>query len=103
MKIQVTQEDIDNGHPGALSECPIAHALNRELGGSWSVRMTKAINCGIPDFSDKDDEIDVIDLPSDARHFIDRFDNNRVVRPFTFDAVITAENISRLKAALFLI
>jgi hypothetical protein len=42
MIVVVTADDIDAGIAGTCTLCPLAHALNRALGGMWFVNAERA-------------------------------------------------------------
>jgi hypothetical protein len=84
MKIEVTQKDIDKGIPRDAAKCPIAKALQRQCpkrGRKWLV------NCAEAEAMNKKDPVDSIDypLPKKCMRFIDDFDKERTVKPFTFE------------------
>ena len=66
MKIEVTQDDIDNGVRHSTEKCPIALAATRALGGPILVHADGS-----------GDEID---------KFIIAFDKGEPVSPFVFDS-----------------
>ena len=72
--VKVTQEDIDNGWQFEGYACPIAIALTRATGMPWCVCNEKAGN----------EDVGMIELPFDARVFIEAFDRGEVVQPFQF-------------------
>lgn len=45
MRIEVTQEDIDDGQPGMATHCPIALAMGRATGKQWRVDGPHASEC----------------------------------------------------------
>jgi hypothetical protein len=74
IKVQVTQEDIDEGCRGDFACCPIARAL-------WRVFPEKSVmvefHCvWIGDMKRE--------LPPDAVRFIEEYDTNHLVQPFEF-------------------
>jgi hypothetical protein len=77
MRIEVTQEDINEGCQSSCMSCPIALAIARAYGcaaevGNVSVRVE-----GFGGFR----------LPQEAINFIDQFDNHgpAAVAPFSFE------------------
>lgn len=74
--IQVTAADIRAGKPGCFGACPIALALNRALGGEWSVFMW---------FGDCNDGRSA-KLSYEAMRFQDDFDAGDEAEPFEFYA-----------------
>lgn len=84
MKIEITQEDINNGKRGHYDSCPIALAANRQhknykskVGLNWIKMEGKWFMI----FSIAKIEA----LPPEARAFIDFFDREIPVQPFTFE------------------
>ncbi len=76
--INVTQEDIDNGLRTSSCKCPIARAAKREFG------LPALISPSFSLFLLKDYENILFSLPSSARDFINDFDGERPVKPFSF-------------------
>ena len=78
VRVQVTQQDIDDGKAGEAYRCPVALAARRAF-PRQHVRVyapcIMLIESGYPTF----------DLPSEARRFVDRFDGGVHVEPFEFD------------------
>jgi nitrate/TMAO reductase-like tetraheme cytochrome c subunit len=82
MKIIVTQKDIDKGLKSSCYECPIAHAFKRKLKNK--VPCGVAVNAeNVYHFDGK--SLDKYNLPKEAKKFIQRFDNDQPVKPFTFE------------------
>jgi hypothetical protein len=79
MKIQVTQQDIDEGIAGKCYDCPIALAIARVL----HIRLRVFRTIVIYSFGY------LIFLPNCVIQFIDQFDNNEPVQPFEFELDIT--------------
>lgn len=75
IKIEVTQEDIDNGARSDAEFCPIARAARRQ-GLEWYVTPRYIYD------RDKDRNLK---LPEEARNFIDFFDCHIAVEPFSFE------------------
>lgn len=77
-KIKVTKKDIKRGEPTDPYSCPIALAVKRTL----KVKQV-CVTLGLVEFLWKDVEI-VAPLPIKAETFIDRFDEELEVEPFSF-------------------
>jgi hypothetical protein len=84
MRIDVTQEDIDNGEMFKFTDCPIARAVRRETGmHAWvSNRMVSIRN---PETDVSEPPLKMINLPPVAVDFIIRFDANQPVTPICFE------------------
>lgn len=86
IRIDVTQDDIDDGHPRESECCPVALALNRTMPLPWKwnvgVRPARAWlrEPGVPVAS-------VLVLPPRVDRFISRFDRGETVKPFSFEIV----------------
>ena len=78
LKVEVTQEDIDNGVQQHSEKCPIACALKRLV---KNPEVSEEIEF------DQDETRFVADLPSDASSFIHLFDEEGsiAVKPFSFE------------------
>lgn len=74
-KIEVTQEDIENGVPCKSLYCPIALAVSRKLG----------IPVYIGIYTVCAEHNDLAKLPYKATKWITQFDIGRKVEPFSFD------------------
>ena len=76
MKIEVTQDDIDEGVQGSMSLCPIARALKRHFPEGSSIRVGggRAFVDGV-----------VYQLPHEARIFVKLFDIGWTSSPFAFE------------------
>jgi hypothetical protein len=83
MKIEVTQKDIDKGHRSSCYECPIAHAFKRKVKNK--IRYGFAVNSECIEYLTKDMWYSY-NLPKKAKLFIQRFDRDYPVKPFTFEA-----------------
>lgn len=76
-RVRVTEDHIERGTPLNPYSCPIALALSeirprrrrKIVAGYSSIRFGK----------------EQYDTPPDARAFMDRFDDGKAVRPFTFE------------------
>lgn len=81
--IEVTQEDIDKGIEASPESCAIARAVKRTMGDHPSVHSTEidvTINKKLYNY----------DLPKKAQTFIEKFDDYKVVKPFSFIAKLDA-------------
>ena len=75
MLIEVTQEDIDNGEKLSETNCAVALAINSCMGIEWAFVGAKTVDLGF----------DKIELPIEVQHFIENFDNDFPVKPFSFE------------------
>lgn len=75
MKISVTKSDIEKGLLGDPFSCPVARAIRRASGKDFWVRY--AWICNNSGY--------VHDLPIAAQKFINRFDDELPVKPFSFN------------------
>lgn len=82
MRIEVTQEDIDNGIPEDCWRCPVARAVCRVLSASESDISVDGVN--ITHFLGPGDWIDY-PTPQLVNEFIEAFDAKSTVIPFSFD------------------
>jgi hypothetical protein len=73
MKIKVTQEDIDKASFSSTT-CPISRAIKRQ----FNIKCVSTFPCGIM-FNEN-----TYNPPKSAVKFIDRFDNQKPVKPFNF-------------------
>lgn len=79
MKIEVTAEDIDNGIRTHFLQCPIALAIQRatrDPGWYVSARGTVINN---------KNAAEEIKLPKKCAQFVTRFDDDKSVKPFSFE------------------
>lgn len=90
IRVQVTQDDIKNGEPGACGYCPIALALERTLLEYIpspllvTVQMHSAnIRLILPNF--ETESLGTMYLPLICNTFINRFDRGNQVEPFEFN------------------
>lgn len=74
MKIDVTQEDIDNGCPESYFRCPVALAISKIGEECISVGHVAIFIGG-----------KVFRTPSEVKYFISLFDKNEKVKPFSFE------------------
>jgi len=82
MKITVTQKDIDKGLKSSCYECPIAHAFKRKVKNQ--IRYGFAVNSASIEYL-TEDMWHRYALPKEAKQFIQRFDCDQPVKPFTFE------------------
>ena len=82
MKIGVTKHDIDNGIQNKCQLCPIALAVKRKINGEVIV-FGNGISIFITDIIRS---YRYYKLPLKAKNFIQRFDDGKKVKPFTFEA-----------------
>lgn len=97
IKVQVTQEDIDDGRASNCVECPIAHAFNRVgLPRPRVGVLQSSFYAGQNPFATAFPELDVQPLPNEkiaeirrmpesAAFFIEAFDMGLPVEPFEFE------------------
>lgn len=81
VKIEISKFDIKKGKIGQVSSCPIALAIKRKL------KATDLYVGDCANFRYKGTEY-WADLPDKAHNFINRFDHNLKVKPFSF--ILTA-------------
>lgn len=82
VKITVTKKDIQMGLPSDSCLCPIARAVRRVLGRGvrvWRYGVYRRLS-----------EDDFAEFPERVTQFIDRFDDGKPVKPFTFTLRIPA-------------
>lgn len=80
MRIRVTRADIKNGIPKDSLSCPIALAIRRACPRSTQVSVYENViihQCGV--------RLPPIELPEEALAFIMLFDDQKPVRPFSFE------------------
>lgn len=82
IKVEVTQEDIDNGPKWINAKmCPVAMALKRAL-GNQRISVAPTYFC----FYDENDvTISNHMLPKGVPNFIINYDSHMEVKPFTFE------------------
>ena len=80
MKINVTAEDIANGHRDHPNACPIAQALWR----MFSIYSLPIVKGGKISFEFCDRRV-IADMPGEVQKFVLRYDAGWTVEPFTFD------------------
>ena len=80
MKIKITKEDIYRGQSRSACNCPIAQALKRCTGiYNLSVGKQSAVYTKPRSWTSS-----AILLPIKVQQFIQKFDNNQEVKPFSF-------------------
>ena len=86
MKINVTEEDIKNGQPQNIQCCPIALALKRTFKTDMvEVKKNDENNEVILQVDDNEYDKDYVSNHSDIFYFVDSYDDNGQVEPFTFE------------------
>lgn len=75
MRIDVTQDDINNGRPRTSQHCPIARAIKRQLNCSNIAVGPTEIEIGSDSYK----------TPDEAYFFIRLFDRHFNVKPFSFE------------------
>jgi hypothetical protein len=77
LTVRVEQRHIDDGERHSCTRCPIAQALNEQLPGDalWRVSALGARRL---------DAYRPVDLPHTALRFVEDFDRERDVQPFSF-------------------
>lgn len=81
--VEVTQEDIDAGESGSYFFCPIARAVERLLAKQTSAGVC-AKRIDVRGTRNGKFEKTRHSLPDVAAEFVQRFDEEKVVEPFTF-------------------
>lgn len=81
VKIQVTQEDINNGIKFKCESCPVALAIKRLLKPNVKVLVGDIISFMTNDSSEWKDVV----TPERVWDFLVQFDNKRPVQPFSFE------------------
>ena len=84
MKIKVTKQDIKNGtgNEKELEYCPIAFAIKRQMKTYFYIKVYgDNIQILTVDHSYR-----YYKLPKKAKDFIQKFDEGKEVKPFTFEA-----------------
>lgn len=79
MRVTVSQAHIDRGTPLTCGFCPLALALQEQTGERWHVIAPFAVpNVRLCDATAR------VPLPPEATRFIERFDGDLPVEPFSF-------------------
>ena len=92
IRIDVTQEHINEGNPTESGYCPVALALQEHAG--WS-HANAATHQFWPLFENWDERLGVsirYDLPVEASSFIQAFDDGDPVEPFSFEVEVRDEH-----------
>lgn len=84
MRIDVTQEDIDNGTPKNCGKCPIALAAKRAFINNNLEFTDLYVTLFFLVVENKENKT-VFDLPRESDRFITFFDQNQKVLPFSFE------------------
>lgn len=84
IKINVLEEDIKKGKKGIPTNCPIACAARRKFPGNKINVDYRHMSIGNVAFK----------LPLEAKRFMRKFDDSRVVKPFNFFTVDTENDIN---------
>jgi hypothetical protein len=82
MRIEVTQEDIDNGLRGNCRQCPIALVVARSTGALYvsvnsGIQWSYFRGCVSPEHWRR--------IPLEVFRFMSDFDRGRPVEPFSFE------------------
>lgn len=77
MRVEITQEDIDQGVPKSPCRCPVGRALNR-------CRKNKQRTAGVTHYTATLDGCGYL-LPPDVSNRIRAFDGGRGMVPFAFE------------------
>lgn len=92
MKIQITQDDIDEGKPNSEEGCALAICLLRELEAQY---VSVSNNCVVVSESPLFESHEaVLKLPKVASDLIENFDAGNTVYPTEFELDLT--DVSRL-------
>lgn len=79
MKVRITKDCISNGKKGDKECCPIGLALKKR--GYVEVTVDKTAVA----LTSESGLVRVVPLPTEAQAFIEAFDDDGDVEPFTFD------------------
>src|SRR5947209_3364746 len=82
MNIRVTSNDIENGQRHDPERCPVARALSRAGVLHFGVMLATIV------VADGHGHVTSLPLPSQVTDWILDFDNNRLVRPMSFELSI---------------
>ena len=77
--INVTADDIVNGIRGKCVSCPVALAISKVFPKYFVVVRNTEVHLNHSAL------VQTIQLPNSAVNFIDDFDNNKPVEPFSFE------------------
>lgn len=84
MKINITQQDIDEGLPGQVHKCPIAQALCRIIGMVPDAGLIEVEDTSIVIFAGAHSLI--WELDDTGIEFVEDFDHGMPVQPCTIEA-----------------
>lgn len=79
IKINVLKRDIQRGVVGECGQCPIALAIKRA-----THRRTMVYDMEVETFRADSYRPTTYPLPAEAKKFIARFDDKKLVKPFSF-------------------
>lgn len=98
MKINVTQQHIDQGEPGNCTGCPTALAINDAIEASprYHAKAKAQVGRGLVIISWPNSTLKLYhDLPHAAHNFVGLFDTKQPVQPFTFNLIQRANQYLR--------
>lgn len=83
--IEVTEQDIKAGWQEEPEACMVAQAMMRQYGGTWSV-FGDEVEFAVPDEPAAPGawRVGKFALPNRAGRMIEKFDDGRPVKPFSF-------------------
>ena len=89
IRVEVTQQDITLGEPAEATSCPVALAMRRTFpkADPWVGIVDAELHESYPDIS----------LPDEAIAFIERFDRNDDVKPFSFEIEVRDELLAEIR------
>jgi hypothetical protein len=86
MKVEVTQEDINQGTKGNPDSCPIVLAVKRLMAKYVHIQVySKELVLSTKDYES------IHKLPAEARRFIELLDGEMEVTPITFEVEISID------------
>lgn len=80
MKVEITKSLIKRGERASCVDCPVALAINK----TFKLHHASVDN-GCAMAVDKNNKTIYFKLPKKAKNFIERFDDGKRVKPFTFE------------------
>lgn len=83
IRVDVTNEDIKEGYPGAFAACPVALAFRRRM--AVPTGQVVAVAEGWIRWGEDLADCREARYPESVDAFIDRFDDGGPVSPFSFD------------------
>jgi hypothetical protein len=93
--IEVTAEDISRGKPRSTCGCPVALAINRQLKLSETEHLiTASVGRKFTQVLTLR-RVLVFWFPDNVQIFIDRFDSDQPVKPFSFEFELELTDASR--------